>query len=441
MRPRLFVWAGFILIAALGGVLTYTQSRGQTPGDSPKKLPPSIVVPSAPKGDVVPAALSARKPAPIDRFRDEASLDELTRQLYFSARRGMEWLSRDGIHLPNGRFVPGVNAALGKQSDDESYFRQAAGAFALSRAAKFTGDEKYAVRAAESILSLLAEAPKDATGIRKPSQPSAVSNRVGSAALLAMAIFELPDAGKELVQCAEELCAFLKVNIKADGAVQAVEPGELADGDEAQQSIGLALTAIAVSNRIAPAAWKSESLSRASAHYRKQFVAAPNAMIVPWLTAAFAEAHLQTKETAYADFVFEMADWLKKLQYETADTRRANWRGGFPTVVDGKQVQSAPTIDAALYALGFADACRMIRGMDRPDLARYEAYRLTLTRTLQFVATLQYAGESTQHFTTDFRGFLVGGFHPSATDGNLRTDHTAFAVAALGQYLIIGADR
>ena len=36
---------------------------------------------------------------------------------------------------------------------------------------------------------------------------------------------------------------------------------------------------------------------------------------------------------------------------------------------------------------------------------------------------------------------LVGAFHPSGSDGNLRTDHTAVAVAALSQFLIAGADR
>ena len=150
---------------------------------------------------VVPAAATAplKKPAPFDRYplSKANSFDELTRQLVFATRSGMEWLSRDGIHLSNGRFVPGVNLALGRATDDDSFLRQATGAFALARAAELTGDEKYAVRAAETILSLLAEAPKDAaTGVRRPVQPSVVCNRVASAAMLAMAIYELPEAAR-----------------------------------------------------------------------------------------------------------------------------------------------------------------------------------------------------------------------------------------------------
>lgn len=159
------------------------------------------------------------------------------------------------------------------------------------------------------------------------------------------------------------------------------------------------------------------------------------------MTVAFAEAHLQTKDIAFAEFVFEMCDWLSKLQYENREGQRAFWRGGFPTVADGKVLQTAPTIDTAYYALGLADACRMIRQMDRPDGARYDQYRSTLTRALQFLTTLQFGEENTLHFAANFRPAVVGAFHPSHLDGSLRVDHTAAAVAALSQYLIAGADR
>jgi hypothetical protein len=110
-------------------------------------------------------------------------------------------------------------------------------------------------------------------------------------------------------------------------------------------------------------------------------------------------------------------------------------------VAEGKVVQSPPTAEAAYYALGLADACRMIRQMERPDAARYDRYRAALTRALQFLTTLQYGDENTQHLAAHFRPAVVGAFHPSLTDGNLRVDQTAAAVAALSQYLIAGADR
>jgi hypothetical protein len=432
MRSRLFLVIGLLVLAAA--------IRGQDP---PKPLPPDLIPPTpigpAAKG-VVPAAAAApraRKPAPFDRFRKYDELPDFTREIVFATLRGMEWLSRDGIHQPNGRFIAGINPALGKTIDEDNFVRQATCAFALARAARLTGDEKYAVRAAQTILSLLAEAPKDPAnpGLRKPA---ALGNRAAAAAHLALAIYELPEAAPELTQSGEELCQYLRSCLQPDGSVPCVELGDTSaasSGDEA----GPALAALAMSQRAAPAKWKQDAVTQGLAYYRKQFRTVPNPHIIPWMTAAAVEAHLQTKDPAAAEFVFEMADWLRKLQYDGA--ARAAWRGGFPTVADGKVSQTPPTIETAPYAMALADACRMIRQMDRPDAARYDEYRATLARALQFVTTLQYAEENTQHFAAHFRPALVGAFHPSAADGNLRTDHTAAAVAALSQFLIAGADR
>jgi hypothetical protein len=447
MRSRLFLVAGLFVLATAVGVLTHNRTRGQDPAAPPKDLPPALLpltpIGPAAKG-VVPAAAAApvaRKPAPFDRFRKYDELPDLTREVVFSTLRGMEWLSRH--HQPNGRFVPGRNPALDTITEDDNFIRQAFAAFALARAAKLTGDEKYAVRAAQTILSLLAEAPKDPANpaVRVPVQPSVVCNRVGSAAYLALAIYELPEAAPEMVQCAEELGQFLRTCCQPDGSVRGTTPGEPADAIADTTYGGPALAALAMSNGSSPAKWKQDAVAQGLVYYRKQFRAAPNPNMIPWLTAAAAEAHLQTKDPAAAEFVCEMADWLGKLQYDGADRHRAGWRGGFASVADGKVSQVAPTIETASYAMALADACRMIRQMDRPDLGRYGRYQAAAARALQFVTGLQYGEENTQHFAAHYRPALVGGFHPSAADGTLRADHTAAAVAALSQFLIAGADR
>jgi hypothetical protein len=187
--------------------------------------------------------------------------------------------------------------------------------------------------------------------------------------------------------------------------------------------------------------WKQDAVAAGLAYFRKDFRAKPNAHMIPWMTAACVETYLRTKDSAAAEFAFEMVDWVRKLQYDGADRQHAMWRGGFMTVADGRVTQSPPTVESALYALALADCCRMIRQMDRPDAARYDQYRSSLVAALRFATTLQYGDENTQHFAAHFRPALVGAFHPSGSDGNLRTDQTAVAVAALSQFLIAGADR
>lgn len=446
MRSRLFLLMGLSAAVIASGVLMPSGSRGQVPGAPPKELPPDVIPPTPIGKGVVPAAAvapAARKPAPFDRYRKYDELPEQTRELVFATQRGIEWLSRDGIiHRPNGRFVPGIDPALGQITDDDNFIRQAQGALALSRAAKLTGEEKTAVRAAQTILSLLSEMPKDAAqpGIRKPAQ-SVTCNRLGAAAFLAMAIYELPGVASEMLQSGEELCQFIRVHVQSDGSIRSTTEGEPVDATGDLTYAGPVLMALAMSQRAAPSPWKQDAAMRGLAYYRKQFRAAPNPTIIPWTMAAAAEMHLLTKESSAAEFVFEMADWLRKLQYDAIDRQRSAWRGGFATVSDGKIAQTAPTIETASFAMALADACRMIRLMDRPDTGRYDQYRASLARALQFVATLQYSEENTQHFAAHFRPALVGAFHPSATDGKLRTDHTAVAVIALSQFLIAGADQ
>lgn len=450
MRSRLFPFAGMFVVAVLAAAVTIHTIHGQPPATPPKSLPADVVSPAAPasKG-VIPASgvkvpaepAVTRKPAPFDRFKKYDQLPELTREIVFATQRGMEWLSRDGIHQPSGRFVPGINPALGRATDDDSFIYQAVGALALARAARLTGDEKYAVRAGQTILSLLAETAKETSAARKPVQADAVCNSVGSAAYLAMAVFELPDAPADLRQCGEELCLFLKSRLAADGSVQCSDNGAATERDGSAVHAGPALAALAMSNRNAPATWKQEALARGLVYYRPRSKSPPHPAMSAWLMAAFADMHLQTKQASYSECVLEMADWMCKLQYDGVDRRQAAWRGGFQTVSFNELIQAAPTVDTAYFAIGLADACRMLRLMEKPDAARYDRYSVVLTRALQFLNSLQYGEENTVHFAGHFRPVLLGAFHPSMTDGNLRVDQTAAAVCALTQYLIAGADR
>ncbi len=69
------------------------------------------------------------------------------------------------------------------------------------------------------------------------------------------------------------------------------------------------------------------------------------------------------------------------------------------------------------------------------DLDRYRRYAGALQLALQFTARLQYTDAGTSHFSEWYRPRLVGGFHASPQDGNLRIDYTQHAVSALTQFI------
>lgn len=453
MRFTKFTLGSCALLVAFGSNLTPNTIQGQAPvGDPPPvrppvELPPTPIGATPPTTPVVPASanrpqstLPARKPAPFDRFRKYDELPELTRQLVFTTVRGIEWMTRDEVHLPSGRFLPGLNPALNKPSEEDHFLRQATAAVAMARAAKLTGDDRHAVHAYQTILALLSELPKDPSqpGARRPAFLPIVCNPTAAAAFVMMAIHEMPDPPATLLEAGEELATFLKGQVKTDGSIAFAEENT---AELVNQLAGPTMYALALSQRTKPAKWKQDALGKGFAYYRKFFQTNPHPQLVPWLTAAYADYHLQTKEAVFAEFVFEMNDWLQKLQYDGSERKNAAWRGGFPSVADGKLVFTPPTIETALAAQSFAAACKMLRNMEHPDTDRYNRYKTSLHRALQFVSTLQYTEEATQHFASPYRPMVVGAFSTTPTDGNIRTDQTALAVAAFAQFLLSGADQ
>src|SRR5262245_20160950 len=155
---------------------------------------------------------------------------------------------------------------------------------------------------------------------------------------------------------------------------------------------------------------------------------------IPWQTAAYAEAFLATKEKPFAEFVGEMNDWLCERRYDALDPRHPEWLGGFLSWSDGKALPTPPDIATASYAESLAEACRVAR--EAADLPRHQRYTAALESALQFLMTLQYTDGNTKHFIPEYREqVIVGGFHASHRDGDLRIDYTQHAVCAMVQYL------
>jgi len=454
MRSRTLIFFALFVFCTTGGVLTYSLTQGQEPeflpttkvgGPSLRPQQPNLLPPAITKQDaptiIQPANYVAPAPvvtAPITRFGDLEKQPALTRQMIISAQRGIEWLHR--YNLQNGRFISGFLPAVNAPMDGDHFMRQATAALALARAAKFTGDERYAVRASLAILNLLTETKEETKGVRFTAQPSVVCNRIAANGLLILAIHEMPNPSNDLLDRAEEMCAFIRSQQQADGSLHYTDtsdPSTTTDPIGIRTYPGIALTGVILSNKLRPASWKIEMLKKAMPYYRNAFKQSPHPTFVPWQTTAFAEAFVQSKDPAFTGYVFEMNDWLCTLQYSALDPRHQSWFGGFQTIENKLVVASPPDLMTALYAQSLADGCRVARQI--PDLERYTRYRTSLIRSLQFLTTLQYAEDSCQHFAPNFRPAVLGGFHPTHQDGNLRVEDTANAVSAMLHFFNSGS--
>src|SRR5439155_19520550 len=106
--------------------------------------------------------------------------------------------------------------------------------------------------------------------------------------------------------------------------------------------------------------------------------------------------------------------------------------------MDNRPVPLAPDIGSAAALISLVEACRLARAAG--DVQHHQRYRQALEGGLQFLTTLQYSEANTQHFADWYRPALVGAFHASHQDGNLRLDYAQDALLALVQYLNHVAD-
>ena len=420
MRTRLAPLAWLLVLGSAGFVML-SLTRGQEGPSAAHEVTPTKPLPIALPRRVPDVG---RKPG-----HDLSKLTDLQRQLYQSAAAGARWLSLQST--TKGRFIPGVVTALGAPLENDYPLRQAGAAFALARAARYFGDANQAARATQAILALLEDTALDKSQVRRPTLSPQVAHPLGLAALVVLAINELPAPGDDLLTASEQLCNYVRSQERPNGSI---DSGEAGPDPEAASYPGLALYALMRSQERRPAAWKTALVRKALPFYLAGWRQHKERDSVCWLTAACAEAFLRTHDKAFAEMAFEMNDWLCGLQYERLDPRHPRWWGGFTSWAADKPAGDPPDVWSALCASSLTEACRITRQL--PDVHRDERYTEALGMCHRFLLTLQFSEADTQHFVGWYRQRLVGGFHGSHQDGNLRLDYTQHAVAALVQYLL-----
>lgn len=409
---------------------------------TPPASPPAVVVPQA--GQEMPPMAARGNEVPLSRYEPLAACPIRTQTAVRAVLLSATWMTR--MNQSHGRFMFGFNPALRQPLLRDHDLFQARAALAMAQLAAFIGNEKQAAIASQSILTLLTTTRVDPAdpNCRVPLHPSLVCNRVGFAATLAMAIYALPAADPTLVTSAEQLCEFLHKQCRPDGSIQYTDGGSESSMDIDPAGLnehpGLALTAIMVSNRARPAPWKTDVTRQGLAFYRKVFQGKPQAMLAATLTPAFAELYFQTQLTDAAQCVFEMNDWLCRLQIPNTDPRIPQWAGGFRSVLNGQQTDVPSGPETGFYLQSLAYSCQTAHLI--PDLDRYAKFKTASTDASQYLSDLQYTETNTRHFENAFRAnMLMGAFHLSPTDGNIRIDATAIAVAGLLRFLNSVADR
>ena len=409
----------FVVVTALvsAGLLAH----GQEP---PRLLPSSITGARTPPDPTVRPASDTQAPpaAPITRFHDPRAFPPETVVTLTGAKAAAEWLWR--MNQPDGRFLPGLHPTTRSLVAVDDDVQQAVAALALAEAARFTGDDRYAARATQATMTLLARTRPDATDPTR-RVPMSDRNRVGVAALLVLTVIQLPEAGPTLLRQADELCTYLRSQCQPDGSVQ------VGVGDDVA-SVGLAVQAIVLSNRVKPESWKRDSVSKAVGFYRSALKGRPDPRLAATLIPGCVDFALQPNgDRSTMTAVFEWADTLCEQQVVRIDPRNPAWTGGFRLTADG-----GPTHESAVAVVALAHAAKLTRHV--PDLTRFHRYRASAVAGLTFVGNLQHADET--HRDGFETRYLAGGVRVSPADPTIRAEAAAhFARAGLA-FLQSGAE-
>lgn len=415
MRRRILLGIGLVSVALI--------AHGQEP---PRLLPSSITgAKNLPASPVSPVAGTQVSPvAPIGRFRDTLSFPPETTSTLAAVRSGAEWLWR--MNQPDGRFAAGLNPSTHTLLPSDDDLTQAISTAALAEAAQFTGDDRLTARATQAVLTLLTRTKPTATA---PTyrMPTTERNPVAVAALLVLAIGYLPGADARITQQAEELTSYLQKQCRTDGSLH-VHP------TDDPMSAGLALQAIAASNRLRPEVWKSEVLSRAIGFYKDSLREKPDPLRTAALIPGFVDFALTTQtDRATAAILFVWADALCDRQVVSIDPRNPMWLGGFPTSAGD------PSYESTIITTAIVHATKLTRHV--PDLTRYQRYRQASVSGLAFTQRLQFPESDTpaSHSGSPAR-YLTGGVQVSPKDGTVRADATAYLVRAGLTFLQSGAE-
>ena len=157
-----------------------------------------------------------------------------------------------------------------------------------------------------------------------------------------------------------------------------------------------------------------------------------NPAFIPWHTQACASLFGQTGQRAYADFTFEMNDWLLPMQQW--DGLPEDLRGRF---YDPRHPEFGPPHAASTgaYLEGLADAAALARSVG--DRGRTAAYGRAIERGLRSLRQLQFRGPEDAFYISKRRR-VMGALRVEAYDNTIRLDSAAHALAAAVKLLRAG---
>ncbi len=157
---------------------------------------------------------------------------------------------------------------------------------------------------------------------------------------------------------------------------------------------------------------------------RRRHLRNPNPAFVPWHTQVCASMHALTKNREFANFAFEMSDWLLPMQQwdEVYDDMRGRFYS--PRHPEWGPPHAAST---GAYCEGLADALALAKCFGYST--RASRYSIALARGFRSLRQLQFRN-SIDAFYVSRRDRVIGALRTEVYDNSIRLDSAAHALLA-----------
>lgn len=160
-----------------------------------------------------------------------------------------------------------------------------------------------------------------------------------------------------------------------------------------------------------------DAVAKAFPYYSDYWRSHKNTAFVPWQTQTYYLMYQKTNNQKWADFVFEMNDWLID-NYQQLQSDYPDYLGGFKRV---------PGNSSSAYAEGISDAYAMAK------LAKDEEHEKKFLKSARLVARFVMQAQLTNENSFYYQNAkkATGGFRISLLDNKIRCDNNQHAVLSL----------
>lgn len=363
------------------------------------------------ESDPVPLIAGMRlvRPEEVSIESMRAAADDLGR--YLRHRQ-----NADGIF--SYEYLPGRDAYWLR---DQNWVRQAGTAWVVARYARIRSDSQ-AAEASERAIAGLGTLVRPVSGNPRAAYLHTPDDlhSLGTAALYALALMDSPVAERH-----QDVLAALMAGIEGmqqeDGSFRGHFPPSQKVASQDYYP-GEALLAIARYYSLHPDGERRALCDKSLPFYIRYFREKRVPAFVPWHAQAWGEMARTTRLSKYADFVFEMTDWLIGMQIEESRLPMAIYDGGIDTTAE-----SRAGVSTAVYLEGIVDAIRTADAFGDSD--RAARYREAARRAARMVVQLRFREEECYYVQSPLQ--VLGGLRNTPINPTLRIDHSQHGLAGL----------